>query len=187
MCTRSRALCLLLMMFCLLASSVAFAQEEEKIEKKTTEADDSRATALLKTANAGMRAHEQGKYDEAVTLYTQVIDSGALPPEDNLMSYLYNNRGLLRMQRADYQGAVSDFTNALKGRAEAMMYVNRAKAWTLLGEDEKALEDADKAVELAPESSRAHNQRAIALLNSGMSGRARQDIEKVRFLYPFLK
>ena len=77
---------------CLLAATVALA-DEEILTKQTSDAEDSRATALLKTANAGMRAHEQGRYDEAMRLYSQVIDSGILPPEDNLMSYLYNNRG----------------------------------------------------------------------------------------------
>lgn len=186
MCIIPRKFCVLFVMICFLSASVALAQEE-KIEKKTTDAEDSRATAFLKTANAGMRAHEQGQYDDAIRLYAQVIDSGVLPPEDNLMSYLYNNRGLLLLRRKDYRGAASDFTNALKGHEEAMMYVNRARAWTLLGEDDKALEDAEKAVELAPESSRAYNQRAIAYLNKGMPGRARQDIEAVRYMYPFLK
>ncbi len=173
-----------LLVWALTATTV---QAEEVLQKKTTDAEDSRASALLKTANSGMRAHEQGRYDEAMRLYSQVIDSGILPPQDNLMGYLCNNRGLLLLRRGNYRGAVADFSNALKGRAEAMMYVNRAKAWTMLGEDDKALEDADKAIELAPESSRAYNQRAIAYLNKGMPGRARQDIEKVRYMYPFLK
>lgn len=159
----------------------------EAVHKMTTDAEDNRATELLKKANSGMRAHEQGRYDEAFRLYTEVVDSGVLPPEDNLMSYIYNNRGLIRLRRAEYQAAVADFSNALKAHEESMIYVNRARARTLLGENDAALEDAEKALALNPESSRALNQRAIAYLNKGMPGRARQDIEKVRFMYPFLK
>jgi cell division septation protein DedD len=79
----------------------------------------------------------------------------------------YNYRGIARAYHKDYDGAIQDYTMALKikpGYAEALN--NRGFAWVKKGNLEKALADFSRAIELEPNFLDAYNSKAWILATS---------------------
>jgi small glutamine-rich tetratricopeptide repeat-containing protein alpha len=63
------------------------------------------------------------------------------------------------MSQKLYESAIEEYTSAIKVDATSPVYYsNRAAAWGGLGEHEKAVEDAEKALELDPKFSKAYSR-----------------------------
>ena len=79
-----------------------------------------------------------------------------------------HDQGLEALQRGDGAAAVRLYTQAIEqcpaGAVPAGLYVFRSHAHLACDEYEKALEDADHAVRLAPIDSMAHTARGAALM-----------------------
>ncbi|MHC5724876.1 MAG: tetratricopeptide repeat protein, partial [Nostoc sp.] len=64
----------------------------------------------------------------------------------------YNKRGLARCELGDYEGAITDFDQALQiSPRDAEIYNNRGNAHSHLGDRQGAMEDYQKATELLAE------------------------------------
>jgi tetratricopeptide (TPR) repeat protein len=72
----------------------------------------------------------------------------------------YYSKGNCKKLLNDYQGAISDFTKAIKYNPNfAEAYYRRGSTKILLNDNEGALSDYDKAVELNPELAKALNHK----------------------------
>ncbi|HEY9808625.1 MAG TPA: tetratricopeptide repeat protein [Halomicronema sp.] len=70
------------------------------------------------------------------------------------------NQGLRKMERQDFQGAITDFNESLKIEPNnAETYYFRGLAFDLLEENDKAIEDYSSAIRISPENSSAYNNR----------------------------
>lgn len=70
------------------------------------------------------------------------------------------NQGLQKMERQDFQGAITDFNESLKiepNNAETHYF--RGLAFDLLEENDKAIEDYTTAIRIAPDNTFAYNNR----------------------------
>lgn len=70
------------------------------------------------------------------------------------------NQGLQKMERQDFQGAITDFNESLKiepNNAETHYF--RGLAFDLLEENDKAIEDYSAAIRISPENTFAYNNR----------------------------
>ena len=76
-----------------------------------------------------------GRLDEAFELYTKFIDEHFHERKyvDALVE-AYNNRGQIKYRRIDFDGAIEDYTNALKlDKNFAVAYYNRGQIHYRLG------------------------------------------------------
>jgi len=72
----------------------------------------------------------------------------------------YYSKGNCKQLSNDYQGAISDFTKAIKYNPNfAEAYYRRGNTKTMLNDDEGALSDYDKAFELNPELAKSINHK----------------------------
>lgn len=67
-------------------------------------------------------------------------------------------KGNALMSQKLYDSAIEQYTEAIKLDANPVYYSNRAAAWGGLGEHSKAVEDAQKAIELDPKFSKAYSR-----------------------------
>lgn len=99
-----------------------------------------------KKNNEGLNLYESGKYEEAITLYDEVID---LEDKDiNDIEMVYFNRGIAQYKLGNYELAVGDFTRAIQIKPRSKYYFNRANAYGQLGDTLKETEDNIKGTAL---------------------------------------
>lgn len=67
-------------------------------------------------------------------------------------------KGNSLMSQKLYDSAIEQYTEAIKLDQNPVYYSNRAAAWGGLGEHAKAVEDAEKAIELDPTFSKAYSR-----------------------------
>jgi|GEM_PF-494394 len=103
----------------------------------------------------------------------------------------YFYRGLARSYQGDLDGAIADFSQAIKlvGAAgdkqrQAIAYNNRGEAWRRKGKHDKAIADFTKAIELKPDFAEAYYNRGNAWDDKGEYDRAIEDFTKAIELNP---
>ncbi|MBX3475916.1 MAG: tetratricopeptide repeat protein [Planctomycetes bacterium] len=108
----------------------------------------------------------------------------------------YHNRGYGKWLRADYPGAVADYSSAiavgiarharraLTGSGLAGMYQNRGLAYEDMGDLDRAAIDFTRCIQLHPERSAYHVNRALVYLKRGMNSEAISDLDEALFLDP---
>lgn len=142
---------------------------------------------VMDDANDAVRAHENDRLEEAMALYTRAIDSGELPDGDNLLAYLYNNRGILFVRQKQYDRAMADFDQALSHEKDYMIFFNRGRLHLHLGENEKALDDTTQALMRNLDFTRAFHIRGLAKLNMGDIQGGHADLKQAKVQFPYLK
>lgn len=94
----------------------------------------------------GVAKYEEGRYDEAITDYTDAI---RLDPK---IPFTYLRRAGVYVDKGDYDKAIADYTETIRLDAEsADAYHGRGVAYEKKGDDAKAKADFAKAEELGYE------------------------------------
>lgn len=135
-------------------------------------------------ANAAVKAQENGDLNRAFELYTEIIKSKELKKGDALLTFIYNNRGLIWADRGDLDKAIEDYTRAIENLPDEKSFINRGNAWIDKGEDDKAIEDYTRAITKKPNYARAYNYRGYARMNKGEVELAKKDFQRARSLDP---
>jgi tetratricopeptide (TPR) repeat protein len=102
------------------------------------------------------------------------------------MARAWNSRGAIYCNHlAQYDKAVADFNKAIElDPSMAMIWRNRARAYTRLHQYDNALADLNKAIELAPKYAFAWINRGIAYNNLHQYDKALADLSKATALDP---
>jgi tetratricopeptide (TPR) repeat protein len=98
----------------------------------------------------------------AIPACTRLIESGNLHGANLARVYSYRGRARLWASNPrDFDPAMADHDEAVRlAPGLAAVYVNRASAWVRLGKEERADEDIEKAIALAPDDAEAYFTRA---------------------------
>jgi Zn-dependent protease len=97
---------------------------------------------LLNQALTALRA---GRYDEAVAIFTRVIDAGGAP---DVLGTAFMNRGVVESRRGNWQSAIDDYREALRLQPQLANAHNNL-AWLLATCPVDALRNGQEAVEHA--------------------------------------
>ena len=145
--------------------------------KSLTPETAAKVQELFKVALAARTA---GDYERAMNLYGEIL---SLDP-NNWSAFF--NRASARQSLRDYQGAVADFSEALRARQatgfpgnNAQVYASRASAYLGIGDAPKALEDMTRAIDLGVGDPTFLYSRALLYLKLGDFGRASMDAERL--------
>ena len=97
-------------------------------------------------------------------------------------------QGNAHFRRGQYGAAVSSYSAAIDLWMEpsdrAVLYTNRSAARLKLGEAQRALADAERAVQLCADYAKGHYRRAVALRSLGQTTDARAALQTVLELAP---
>jgi tetratricopeptide (TPR) repeat protein len=123
--------------------------------------------ALYGTATADdLSTCAEGSGDVAVVACTRALDSGSLNRTDRVRAY--NNRGILRKRKGDYDRAIADFAEAIRINPKySSAYTNRGVAYAEKHDYDRALADYNIAIRLDPKDAVAYNNRGVAWKNKG--------------------
>jgi tetratricopeptide (TPR) repeat protein len=107
-------------------------------------------------------------------------------PTDRLSNAeAYNERGTERATAGDNQGAIADFTEAIKLNPKfAEAYNNRGSSQIILGNKQGALADFNQAIQLNPKDSEAYNNRGSLRADIGDKPGALADFDRAIELQP---
>jgi len=81
---------------------------------------------------------------------------------------IYFNQGLIKLKLGDNQGAIDDYSQAIKIKPNfAKAYYNRGVANYNLGDNQCAVDDYSQAIEIQPDYAEAYYNRGLANYNLG--------------------
>jgi lipoprotein NlpI len=104
--------------------------------------------AGVEDANAAVLAARDGKYDDAIRLFTNAVNSDDLNLKSRAQAYAY--RGIAKATTGDYDGATDDLNRsvALNSDYAADSYAYRGYFELVLGDAQKASTDLSRSAEL---------------------------------------
>jgi lipoprotein NlpI len=104
--------------------------------------------AAADDANRAVVAARNGRYDEAIELFTRAINSDELGLKNRAQAYAY--RGIAKATTGDYDGAQLDLNSsvALDSDFNADAYAYRGYIKLVLGQAKEAAADLEKSAEL---------------------------------------
>jgi lipoprotein NlpI len=106
-----------------------------------------RAREALFDAQAGSEAAKRHDPAMAITLYSKAIVAGTL--DSDTQADVFKARGMARLQKQDWEGAVVDFTEAAKRKVDdGEAYFGLGLAHSGQGDDEAALRELDRTINL---------------------------------------
>jgi tetratricopeptide (TPR) repeat protein len=107
-------------------------------------------------------------------------------PTDRLINAeAYNDRGTERATAGNNQGAIADFTEAIKLNPKfTEAYNNRGNSRMILGDKQGALADFNRAIQLNPKDSEAYNNRGSLRADIGDKPGALVDFDRAIQLNP---
>jgi tetratricopeptide (TPR) repeat protein len=118
-------------------------------------------------------------YSDPMTFWNTAISQNP----KNVMNYI--NRGYIKDNRSDFQGAIKDFTKAIGLKPNyAIAYNNRGTTYSVIGDLERAIQEFDKAIEQSPNYVDAYNNRGKAYADMGNYDHALKDYNKAIELNP---
>ncbi|ONK64775.1 uncharacterized protein A4U43_C07F29780 [Asparagus officinalis] len=104
----------------------------------------------------GVAQVNEGKYDEAVAIFNQILRENSTYPEALI------GRGTAYAFQRELENAIVDFTKAIEANPSAgEAWKRRGQARAALGESVEAIEDLTKALEFEPKSSDILHERGI--------------------------
>ena len=138
------------------------------------------APVSAQAAAACMNERKSTKPDVVIKSCDAVIDETL----KNLANgYFY--RGVAKADKNDFDGAIGDYTQALKVDPQDPDYLNsRAQAYEAKNELDKALADYNQSLKLNPKSIYVYNNRGAAYQRKGDYARAAADYGEVTRLQP---
>jgi hypothetical protein len=148
--------------------TVAAAEPDISQESKNSEAPDmsgaygSKAPASnLSAGDPDFRACEKSSGDDAIAACDRAIASGKFTGRS--LSYLYSDRGFMRMQKGELDLALADLDEAARiDSTNFYAFWNRGAVYTAKGDFDRAQQDLTAALDLKPDkTSKAQIEEAM--------------------------
>ena len=115
--------------------------------------------------NRGTAYVNLGRYEEAIANFNTAIEISPI------QTGFYYERGWAKLLLGEYRAAIPDFTHVIENISEDNYLYNRAcanrgVAYSRLGDDENALADFSRAIELAPRERNYYTNRGFTYLRT---------------------
>ena len=133
-----------------------------------------------------LRAHSNGDLEEAIRLYSHVLQLRL--PDPAVRSMIYNHRGIAHLTQSRPARAIRDFTNALRWNGENFRaHFNLGIAHRALGKPTMALREFRRALTAHEVEGEAHYAIAQVLAELGRRREARASCDRALALKPNLQ
>ncbi len=142
------------------------------------------ATALAEDTSkcfSAIYSLNEGRPEEAISLYTECIDHGELESRNLIVAY--NDRGNAFGKTGDYQSALDDFNRVIELNPEDPdAFYNRGLTYKKLDRIDEAFADYSDAIRRDPKYAKAYNNRGAILGQKGKFHQAITDFNHAIFL-----
>ena len=125
-----------------------------------------------------IHAHNTGNLEKAVDIYTKIIE--AKPSPNNIvLSVIYKHRGMAKFAMNNFEQSLEDFTCSCNYDPSSFRsYYYVGIVYSVLGQNEKALEAFDKSLELNGFQAHVYYRKALAYYNDSNYSLALKDLQK---------
>jgi tetratricopeptide (TPR) repeat protein len=150
----------------------------ESAREALTEAIESGQEVAIAYANRCYANEAMGDYDAAVSDCDEALrlDREGGTGDGFPRWEVLNNRGVAKLGKADYEGALGDFDAAIQEQPDyAAAYANRGRAYLDQERQDDAIEALSRAIELDPELTEAYGNRGLAHEGLGENDQALAD------------
>jgi len=130
-----------------------------------------------------LNAHSKGDYENALLLYTDLIDNFKLP--DNVKSIIVNHRGMVFFIISEYEKSEKDFSEAIKyDKDNFRAFKNRSMTYRLLNKYDRALDDINHSLNLNSFQADAYYNKALILNDLNDFSKAIEECNKTINIKP---
>jgi len=118
-----------------------------------------------------------------IALIGTIIGAGVHGCKDSKTSKEYYDRGVARLDKREFDLAISDLTRAIEMRPGfAMAHFYRGRAYLGKRELDQAISDLNKAIEIDPKFAVAYTERAMVYYNKKEYDKVWEDVYKTESL-----
>ncbi|MGB3291745.1 MAG: tetratricopeptide repeat protein [Phormidesmis sp.] len=140
--------------------NASFAVGLSEVERSPMSAQ--KIETVSKLRKAAFEMTQSGQFDLAEVQWTALIEQ--LPAE----AAVWSNRGNVRVRRNNLDGALDDYSRAIKlAPHQPNPYLNRGAVWEAMGQWQKAIDDYNQVLRIDPDDPAAYNNRANAEAGMG--------------------
>ncbi len=125
-----------------------------------------------------IHAHNTGNLDRAIDIYTKIIE--AKPEPNNIvLSVIYKHRGMAKFAKNSFEQALEDFIASCKYDPSSFRsYYYVGIVYSILGDNEKSIENFDKSLELNEYQSHVYYRKALTYYNDSNFSLALKNLQK---------
>ena len=125
-----------------------------------------------------IHAHNTGNLEKAIEIYTRIIE--AKPSPNNIvLSVIYKHRGMAKFAMNSFEQALQDFiTSCDYDPTSFRSFYYVGIVYSVLGQNDKALEFFDKSLELNEFQAHVYYRKALANYNDSNYTLALNDLRK---------
>lgn len=123
-----------------------------------------------------IHAHNNGQLENAISIYTQILESNPVPPPP-VLAVVFKHRGMAYFASNDYENALSDFKSSVNyDPAGFRAYYYIGIVYTVKNEYDKAVAAFSKSLEINEFQSHARYRRAVAYYKLMDDSKALEDL-----------
>ncbi len=125
---------------------------------------------------AALHAHNTGKFDRAIEIYTEIVNS-ATKPSDIVLGVIYKHRGMAYFAENLYDEALSDFRESSRRDPKSFRSIYyEGIVQSVKNNDSAAIECFNRSLEIDSFQSHVYYRRALAFYNLGEYAKAMEDV-----------
>jgi len=149
-------------------------------ENKGTE-DISRVTPFVQGTIdemilAAIHAHNEGNLDEAVSIYTRIIEAKPVPPEP-VLAVIHKHRGMAYFALNKYEEAIEDFDKSISFDPNAFRtYYYKGIVYSIAQKYQEAVDCFTQSLELNEFQAHTHYRRALSYFEMGEYEKSMSDV-----------
>ena len=119
-------------------------QQDEFNNNDSANEEEINYEEVNRLSDEAMKEYENKNFEKAKELYTEAIQLNAKN------AGLYADRGRVKRDSGDLDGALEDINKALEIEEKAWIYAERAVVYEVIGDNANALQDYRKALSIDP-------------------------------------
>lgn len=123
-----------------------------------------------------LHEHNEGNFDKAVGIYTQIIESVPTPPPV-VLGVIYKHRGMAHFAQNNYENALADFKNSIENDPKGFRSLYyQGIVYSVMGKDVEAVKCFDDSLTIDPFQSHVYYRRSLSYYNLGDYVKAMEDV-----------
>lgn len=125
-----------------------------------------------------IQSHNSGNLEHAIDIYTKIIEAKPAP-NDIVLSVIYKHRGMAKFAMNSFEQALDDFLASCKYDPKGFRsYYYVGIVYSVLAQNEKALEYFDKSLELNEYQAHVYYRKSLAHYNDANYSLALKDLQR---------
>ncbi len=126
---------------------------------------------------SAIHAHNEGHVDEAVSIYSRIIEANPVPPEP-VLAVIHKHRGMAYFALNKYEEAIEDFEKSIGYDPKAFRtYYYKGIVYSISKKYDLAVECFTKSLELNEFQAHTHYRRALSYYEMGEYEKSMADVD----------